>query len=287
MSGEEGVVESASAPEVQAEAEKLGWIPPTRFKGDPARFVDAEAYLERGQTILPIVKETNKRLQAEVETLRSESAATKAALKFAQDAIEQIEERHSVATQKAVEQARRQLKAQLAEASEAGDHTGVAELTDQLVRMNAAEEVAEKKTKETPPAPAAFVPDPAMAAWNTDNPWFGTDKRKTSLAVAIAQELREGGEQSTGRAFYDKVAAEVEATFAPKDEARRDSKVEGARNGSDLETNVGGKKGFAALPADAKAACDADARQFVGPTKRYKTQAEWRTRYAEIYFEGV
>ena len=76
-------VESAQPPEVQAQAEKMGWIPPSRFRGDPERFVDADVYIERGETVLPIVKEQNKRLHAEVEGLRAESAKTAAALKAA------------------------------------------------------------------------------------------------------------------------------------------------------------------------------------------------------------
>ncbi len=284
MSENNVVIESTATPEVQAKAEQLGWISPTRFKGDPARFIDAEEYVERGQTVLPIVKEQNKRLHAELESVRQESAKTAAALKAAQAAIEQIEERHSVATQKAIENARKEVKLQLAAASEAGDHEGVAELTDQLTRMNKAESKAEEK-KET--APATLAPDPELIAWNAENQWFGKDKRKTSLALGIAQELRESGEKSVGRVFYEKVAAEVEATLAPKEENTPTSKVEGARNGSDNEVRTGGKKSFAALPADAKAACDADTRNFVGPGKRYKTQAEWRNRYAELYFEGV
>lgn len=279
---DEIVVESKATPEAQAEAEKIGWIPPTRFKGDPERFIDADEYIERGQTVLPIVKEQNKRLHSELEAVRAESRRTAAALQQAQRAIEQMEERHTVATQKAVENARLQLKQQLAAASEAGDHEGVAELTDQLVLMNKAEVKAEKKAETPPP----FVPDPDLVAWNADNPWYGKDKRKTALALGIAQELREAGEKSVGRAFYDKVGAEVEATLEVKEPPT--SKVEGARNGSDNEPrNAGGKKGYASLPADAKAACDADSRQFVGPTKRYKTVAEWRSRYAEIYFEGA
>jgi len=35
-------VESVQPPEVQARAEELGWIPPSRFHGDPERFVDAD-----------------------------------------------------------------------------------------------------------------------------------------------------------------------------------------------------------------------------------------------------
>lgn len=278
------VLESKAPPEVQKRAEEMGWIPPARFKGDPERFVDAEAYIERGETVLPIVKEQNKRLHAEVAELRASTAAQAAALKAAQDAIEQIEERHTVATQKAVEAARKEVKAQLARASEEGDHAGVAELTDQLTQLNAAEKEAEPIKKNGEERPAPYVPPRELVEWNADNPWFGKDKRKTALALGIAQELRDGGEKSQGREFFDLVKAEVNKVFAPRDEPRGD-KVEGSRNGSEHEARSSGKKGYASLPADAKAACDADAKQFVGPTKRYKTVADWRNRYAEIYYE--
>ena len=276
--------ESGASPEVQAKAEKLGWIPPTRFKGDPERFIDAEEYLERGETVLPIVKEHNRRLEAELAEVRKEASTNAAALKAAQAAIEQIEERHTVATQKAVENARAQVKAQLAAASEAGDYEGVAELTDQLTQLKAAQEVANKEEplKATPAPQAAFVPPPEMVAWNEENPWFGTDKRKTALALGIAQELREGGESATGRRFFDLVVEEMNQTLATPPQSS--SRVEGARNGSGA--SKGGAKGFDALPAEAKAACDADARRFVGPAKRFKTAAEWRNRYAELYFEA-
>lgn len=280
------VVESTAPAEVQERAEKMGWIPPSRFRGDPERFIDAESYLERGETVLPIVKEQNKRLQAELESLRGESAKTAEALAAAQEAIEQIELRHSVATQKAVERAREEVKAQLAEASAAGDHRGVAELTDQLTQLNAAEKAAEEKPAEKKEAPAKFVPPPELTEWNDENPWFGKDRRKTALALGIAQELREGGERSTGRAFFDLVKEELEKTLGAGAGEPPASKVESARNGGSEESRSSGRKGYAALPADAKAACDADARQFVGPNKRYKTADEWRKNYAEIYFGG-
>lgn len=286
MSDEQVVtpVKSAADPEVQAKAEKLGWIPPKRFKGDPERFVDAEEYIERGETVLPIVKEQNKRLTAEVETLRADQVKTQAALAAATKAIEEIEERHTVATQKAVAAARDQLKAQLASASEAGDHEAVAEITERMVDLNKAEAAPPPK-KEATAAPAPYVVPPDLQQWNTENEWFGKDKRKTALALGIAQDLREQGETSIGRLFFDKVKDELEGMLGTKALEPRGDKVEGGRNGSENETRSGARKGFSALPADAKAACDADARNFVGPAKKYKTQAEWRTRYAEIYFE--
>lgn len=278
------IVESVATAEAQAAAEKMGWIPPARFRGDPERFIDADQYIERGETVLPIVKEHNKRLQAELEALRGESSKTAQALVAAQEAIEQIELRHSVATQRAVERARAEVKEQLALASEAGDHRGVAELTDQLTQLNKAEEKAEEKPKVA--APAKFVPPADLAEWNEENPWFGKDKRKTALALGIAQELREGGERSTGRAFFDLVKEEVDKTLGGKEAPPRSDKVEGARNGGSEEGRGSSRKGYASLPADAKAQCDTDARQFVGPGKRYKTQDEWRKSYAELYFGG-
>ena len=276
--------ESAAPAEVQERAEKMGWIPPTRFKGDPERFIDAEEYLERGETVLPIVKEHNRRLEAELAAVRQEATETAKALKAAQTAIAQIEERHTVATQKAVENARAQVKAQLAAASEAGDYEGVAELTDQLTQLKTAEVAAKAEPVQAPPpAPAPFVPPPEMVEWNNENPWFGTDKRKTALALGIAQELREGGESSTGRRFFDLVKAEMEQTLGAS-AAPATSKVEGARNG--MGAPKGEAKGFDALPADAKAACDSDTRRFVGPGKQYKSVTEWRNRYAELYFEA-
>jgi len=274
------LVESQATPEVQQAAEAMGWIPPKRFKGDPDRFIDADTYIKRGEEVLPIVREQNKRLHSELDTLKRESQQTRAALDKATKTLEQLEEVHTVATQKAVEDARRQLKIQLSAASEAGDHDGVAELTDQLVKMNAA--VPDKAPAEKVTPPAEFTPPPDLAQWNAENPWFGTNKRKTALALGIAQELRDAGETSQGRVFFDLVTAELDKELGTSQP--RGDKVEGARgNGEAGGTGTGNKASYAAMPAEARAACDSDAKRFVGEGKKYKTIADWRTRYAEIY----
>lgn len=274
-------LESAAPPEVQAKAEKMGWIPPTRYRGEPERFVDAEEYIARGEQVLPIVRAQNVKLQTELAQVREESAKTAAALAAAQKAIEEIEERHSVATVKAVEESKRELKAQLKAAHEAGDTEAVAEITGLMIDLNAA---AATPAKKEPPKPevaqAAPVPQ-ELKEWNAANPWFGTDRRKTALALGIAQELRDAGTTLTGVDFFEKVREEVEATLGGGKAA--EGKVEPNRGGAGV-VRAGGAKSYAALPAEAKAACDADAKNFVGPGKRYKTQDEWRKRYADLYF---
>ena len=47
---------------------------------------------------------------------------------------------------------------------------------------------------------------------------------------------------------------------------------------------AGGGKGFDSLPADAKAQCKADAREFVGEGRPFKTTAEWNKHYADLYW---
>lgn len=285
MSDGTTVIESAAPPEVQAKAEKMGWIPPSRYRGDAERFVDAEEYVARGEQVLPIVRAQNQRLQGELEALKSSQAETQAALARATTALEEIEERHTVATQKAVEKAHKDLIDRLAVAHENGDHAAIAEITGLMIELKtaSAEEPA-KKPEPKPAVPAAAVVPPDLKEWQAANTWFGTDKRKTALALGVAQELRDSGTELTGVAFYEKVREEVEATLSGGKPA--ESKVEGARGSDSGVSRPGGRSGFAALPADAKAACDAEAKAFVGNGKRYKTIEDWRKRYAELYFQG-
>jgi hypothetical protein len=280
---EETMIESAATAEVQAEAEKMGWIPPTRYKGDAERFVDADTFMERGETVLPIVKKQLAKEREQTASLSGKVNELAAALNKANTAIAEIEERHTVATQKAVERARSELKAQLANASSSGDHEAVAEITEQMTLLNSAETKAEVK-KEEVKVEQQFQPHPEFVEWMGENPWFSKDKKRTALALATASEMRDTGDTRLGRTFFDAVVDEMEKEYPTRSKV---DKVESARNGSDEGAGRGarGGKTFASLPADAKAACRADAQDFVGPTKRYKTNADWEAQYAKLYFE--
>lgn len=275
-------IESAADAETQKRAEKMGWIPPDRYTGPAERFVDAAEFIERGETVLPIIK---ARLAEERETtkqLNARLAAAEEAIAKSTKALEEIELRNSVATQKAVEAAKAQVKAELAKASEAGDHEAVAELTEQMVELNNAPPPKEKEPPKTETPPGV---DPVTKAWIEDgNEWFVKDRRRSALAIAIATEMRDAGDKRVGLPFLNSIKEEVFKTLPTREAAEHVDKVDGGgRNGSEGDSR-GGKKGYAALPADAKAACDADARQFVGPGKKYKDLATWRADYANIYF---
>ena len=50
--------EATSQAGIEAEARKMGWLPESEWMGAPPKygFVDAQTFLERGETILPILK---------------------------------------------------------------------------------------------------------------------------------------------------------------------------------------------------------------------------------------
>lgn len=282
MSTEDAVIESAADEATQRQAEQDGWIPPARYKGAAEDFVDAEEFIKRGETVLPIVKKKLESVRAELAATAKRAADTEAALDRANKAIDEINERHTVATQRAVETAKREVKAQLEAASAAGDHAAVAELTQQMVDLkDAGGEVKTEVKKETP---AVITPDPEVVAWNAENPWFGTDVRKTGFLLSIAEDMRQKGDKRKGREFFDAALAEMNEALGATKAASVDRAEGGARSGGGSGTGGGGKKGFASLPAEAKAACNAESRQFVGPGKKYKSAADWQAKYAEIYY---
>jgi len=284
MSEQQEAIESSAPPEVQAAAEKQGWIPATRYKGPPEKFVDADAYLDNAEKVLPLVKKHLTTALGDVEALKQQNAQLAATLRETQESIEDIKEAFTVDTQKRVEAARKDLKAEIRAARKAGNDDIVDQLTDDLEELDEAErkareEAPKEKRVEKPVEPPAI--DPATQAWINDHPWFGSDKRKTAIYMGFVQARRADGDRTTGQAFFDKALEDMETEL---EGAKPASKVEGGKGGSGGNSGGGKRQDYASMPAEAKQACDAEARQFVGPNKRYKTNEEWQKQYAKIYY---
>ncbi len=280
---------SKASPEQRKAAEAQGWVPPERLatlKNPPKTFLDADEFLQKVDEVLPMIRHQNRKLKDDVATLSRQAQETQQALAAALKKLESIDLEKSVETQKAVEKARREIQAELEAASEAGDHKAIARLTIDAADLAQAEkdaaaatEAAKKgngdATRRPPP------PDPEFEEWLADNEWFKTDRKKRLQFESIGRDLRMEGERSVGRAFMNKVADAWEETFGDTPEPPQRNRVAAARGSS---TRSAGKSGYDALPADAKAACDADARRFVGENKRYKDTKSWRDAYASEYF---
>lgn len=267
--------------DIEARAREMGWKPQEEFHGDPERWVSAEAYVERGETVLPIVKAQKVKLEQDVARLSTELREAREAIEGSREAIKALEEFYTEETKRQVAKARAELRAQIKEARDAGDVDAELEAQEELTRLNAAEGKAKEgpadaKKSDGPPPPTA-----EYLTWQAENDWFLKDQKKARRAFLIGTELKEENPSLVGTAFYTELDKRLVAEGIKEGRRAVTSKVEG---GGDLGGDRGTKvAGYDDLPADAKAACDKQGKSLVGKDPRFKTVADWRKYYVSIY----
>jgi len=116
-------------------------------------------------------------------------------------------------------------KQKLKAAHEAGDTEAFIAAQEELARaVNKAERISNFKPPvakpEEPvvqPTPQAAQPeppfDPKAHAWREANPWFGENKRMTSYALAVHDDLVNEGVNPTTDDYYAKINQEIRARF--------------------------------------------------------------------------
>lgn len=288
---EEAVVDSVEiTPAEVAEAKALGWAEKEAWRGKPEDHLDARAFLERGRHLLPVMQENNRRLLSDLNSVKSEVGGLKEALQAAQAVIKTLEASHDEDVQAQVAAARAALKEELAAASEAGDHKGIADITDKLTQLGTAESKAEVREEKNRRASdranggTQQITGPHAAEvqqWFKDHPQYTTDARRIALGNAITIELREKGNMKMGAAFCDEVAAEVERALGGGDAGGGVNRVAG---GGPSDRTNSSRKTYADLPAEVKAICDRQGTKVIGPGRAHKDAASWRASYVRQYF---
>lgn len=275
---------------VETEARTMGWAPKENYLrdklGPEEAWLPADKYIEKGRSIMPILKANNRKLAEQVNNQGRELNETKAALQAATEAIEELKTFSSTINKERVKEHKTELMSQLAQAKKDGDVEAEVELTDKLSEVNTAIKEA-AKTPVTKAAPVAPAGGPALTdeakQWMAENPWFGTDQRKTGYAMGLANEWKAAGKPLGTKEFFEHTDAEMTKLF-DQNASRRSgpSKVDSTNNSSGGGGSGEGKT-YADLPPEAKAACEKSASRLVGPNRAYKTKAEWQKRYVEIY----
>jgi hypothetical protein len=282
--------------DIEAQARQMGWSPKEHFKGDPRHWVDAETYVNRGEQIMPILRQNNRKLESELTATKAELVTLKEALTASQTAIAELKAFNSLSTREKAKGTKADLIRGITEAREAGDVEREVNLQDQLAETSAALREAEKKSTTDEPAKTSEPkPDPALSAakavfdaWRQENPWYDEDPVRHGLAEGFAVKLRKDGTELRGRAFFDEVARQVATFTGGSKQQKAPDKVEGGGRGS----GAGGgrppaSQSYADLPEEAKAACEKFAQRdiSIGKGKTFETLEDWRKYYAQQYFE--
>ena len=282
---DEQVESTEVQPGVEKEARSLGWVPQEEFRGNKDKWVDADTFVERGHTIMPILKKTNERLEGRLKDVETKLQRAESLYNASQESISALQKVHQDATKAAVEKARREILAELKTAKETGDIDKELALTEELADVK-----AKQKELAKPPEPPPTIQDsrvqgaatvhPDFQEWQNENNWFGKDDRKTLRAMGIAQELRSDPEYDSlqGRPFFDKILEVMnERSSVPKMNRVAEPRASGGSGAT-------GKRSFADLPPDAKQACERQGQKLVGEGRAFKDQKSWQTYYTKLYF---
>lgn len=280
---------------VEAEARKLGWAPQEEFKGNKDNWIDAAEFVARGEQILPIVKENNKRLKKELDRRDATVTSLQEQLNNTNAILEKFEKKFAADARKQLDSAEAGLKAELRKAVEDRDVDAELELREKLdevkekkTELKAEEDAAEaNKKKVTPKVPQV---ETEINTWMDENPWFtsekAADKKQTKLFNRIAEDLRDEGSELVGKEFLDEALRLYNEQYGEEEEEsapRKASKVATASNSRTPANKDAGGKAFTSLPKEAQNACMEFADTLVGLGKRYATLAEWQKKYTADY----
>ncbi len=145
----------------------MGWVPKDEFRGDPNRHVAAQAFVERGENELPLMKAQMKRMKAEMDTLRRDSR--KAVAQF------------TAAQEKAYERAMSDLEARGKDAVEAGDTGAI----NAIIRDAKALTPPEKANDAHPLKEEA---EKAIEDFRDENRWF--DRAELQSATDLEKDAK-------------------------------------------------------------------------------------------------
>lgn len=274
-------------PAIEAEARRGGWQPKDRWHGDPAAWVDAPKFVERGKELAPHLARTAEALRQENARLATQGAETARQLAEMKTQVEGLTTFKTEMATRERERIREELVNELAVARQAGDFATEARILGKLATPPPAPEVRQAPVVQQPEVRQQPTGIPQeMTDWVAANDWYKRDPVLSSAMNIVGAEMRTNG-QLTGMSLTDQLnftAKEVLKRYAPPGVGG--SRVEGGRSSGE---GGGGRQpateGWESLPANIKAECDAQGERLglVGEKKTFKTKEAWRVHYAKEY----
>lgn len=240
---ENGDTETTVDPIVE-KAKGMGWVPKEEFRGDPERWTEADKFVERGENILPIVKERLDHVIKENQELKA--------------SFKEFNDHHRKTAEREFNRAVHTLEQRKLEAVQDGNVTDY-----QQIELEQRELL--KESPALPNRPVSLGETQEFKDFSTKNDWYGKDTELTSYAGIIGKGL-----DGTGLSNADllaKVELEVKARYPGKFQNQRRESATSVERSSDTGLPVKQGKTYNDLPPDAKTACDKFVKTIPGFTK--------------------
>jgi len=284
--------------DIESRARAMGWKPKEEYRGPEAAWRDAEEFVRRGETELPVIRERYRATERKLAEVSGE-------LKQATGVIADLTERFRTSDERAYKRAKADLIKERDAAIETGDKAAVHKLDGEIAEV---ERTAPKPPPPAPAAPAPTAPHPEAVQWAARNPWYqpGTDLAnyamnihtgllQTEPTLTVAENLDRVTEAM--RALYpQRIPPAARPAPRPNGHAETDPPTDdnprrqepAAVSGSSAPRGPArpGTRSFEAMPSDSKAAFTKYAKAMEGKGKPL-TKEEWAASYWDQFQESA
>lgn len=178
--GDDAGAAAAAEAEVETRARDMGWKPLAEYRGPPGKWQPAADFIARGENILPIVRDQNRRMTERMGKLEGEVTGLRSTVQEQLQIIKDLRDMGARADQRGYDRAMAEIKVNQRKAVEAGDTVAFDQLVEQAealqsARPAAAAPVAAAPAPPVPGTPQPPTPSPATQAFFNENPWFNSD----------------------------------------------------------------------------------------------------------------
>ena len=252
--------DSTSHRDYESEARQHGWTPKEEFRGDTAKWVDAETFVRRADEVMPFLKKQNAGLKRELDDMKR--------------TMRQFQAFASKAEERAYTRAVSDLQARHDEAVESGDVAAARKVMKEMTELKADAPEATGTVKEDDVA--ADAPEDAQQQinrWIEASEYYIADERKTRYADLQSDAIiKEHGALHRFPGGLDAALKEIDARVGRKFADKPPVQNVGAGN----RPGPKGGKTYADLPAEAKRQCDRFVKTIPGFTQaQYVRDYSW------------
>jgi hypothetical protein len=161
----------------ETEARDLGWVPKNEFKGDPTKWRDPEEFVKWGEEFLPFVRADNKKLRAELDTIKK--SHTEEIGRFSK-VVDSVKKRLEAEYADKVAKLETERKA----AVKAGDTAEFDRIDAKLDQLKKDGPVETDK-----PQTAEQTAEQVQRDWQAKNTWYDTDDELGAYAFGYSNKL--------------------------------------------------------------------------------------------------
>lgn len=278
-------VETPEVGEYDERARRMGWRPKAEYNGPTTKWVDAKAFVERGEQELPVLRERFRKLDdrlasTERALMEANSKTNELSTKVTEqtDVLGELRDLTRTAEKRGREASLRELNQRERQAVQEADTAAYDRIQAEKRQVLESPPPAPPATKTAPPPaqqPPPIPPQDAMTvqSWVAENKWYNEDPEMMAVATSIHGVMRQ---QNPSQPLAENLA-EVKQRIVelyPQKFGTAPKRAAAVNGGSPPAPRPKGKT-VADLPADAKDALAKIKRQIPNYTDK---------EYLDIYF---